>query len=81
MSNHSVINFLSHNLFFSNFYSELPVKIPMGKVIGRIYKYDQHTWPYPSPNTNFIIPPNFDTSIQTKRNSDYDASVGENDEA
>ena len=53
----------------------------MGKGIGRIYKYDQHTWPYPSPNTNFIIPPHFDTSIQTKRNSDYDASVGENDEA
>ena len=53
----------------------------MGKVIGRIYKYDQRNWPYPYPNNNFIIPPHFYTSIQAQRNSDFNASAGANNEA
>ena len=77
MSNHSLIKILSHNLWFLTFFcSELPVKVTMGKGIGRIYKYDQRNWPYPYPNTTFFIPPSFGTSIQTQRNSDSYASVG-----
>ena len=52
----------------------------MGKGIGRIYKYDQRNWTYPSPNTTLIITPNFDTSIQNLRYSASDASTGANDE-
>ena len=32
----------------------------MGERIGRIYKYDQRNWPYPSPNTTFFIPQHSD---------------------
>ena len=53
----------------------------MGKGTSHIYKYDQRIWPYPSPNTNFVILSCFDTYIQTQRNSADDASVGANDVA
>ena len=33
------------------------------------------------PNTTFVLPPHFDTSIQTQLISDLDASVGANDVA
>ena len=68
-------------MFSHNFCLGLPVKITKGKGIVRIYKYDQKNCPYPSPNTNFVISPRFDTSIQTQRNSDSDDSVGANDVA
>ena len=51
----------------------------MGKGTVRIYKYDQQKRPYPYPNTVFVIPPCFDTSLQTQLNISYDASMGEND--
>ena len=51
----------------------------MGKGIGRIYKYDQRNWPYPYPNTTFVIPQCSDTSIKPKKNSAYDAYVGGHD--
>ena len=74
--------FLSQNLCFSQvFLFKLPVEITIGKGIRRSYKYDQWNWPYTSPNTTFVIPPRFDTSIQTQRNSASDAAVGANDEA
>ena len=53
----------------------------MGKGIERIYKYDQQNWPYPSPNTIFVIPPHFDSYIKTQLNSASDASVVANDVA
>ena len=53
----------------------------MGKVIFRIYKYDQRNFPYPYPNNNLVVPPCFDTYIQTQRNSAYDVSLGANDVA
>ena len=52
----------------------------MVKVIGRIYKYDQKNMHYTAPNTTFVIPPRFDTSIQTQRNIVYYASASANDE-
>ena len=52
----------------------------MGKGIGRIYKYDQQNWPYPFPNTTFVITPYLNTSIQPQRNIASDASAGANDE-
>ena len=52
----------------------------MGKVFVRIYKYEQRNWPYPCPNTTFEIQQRSETSIQTKCNSAYDASVGAHDE-
>ena len=61
------------------FCKELPIKITIGKGIRCTYKYDQHNWPYPYPNTNIIIPPRFDTSIQTQHKSAYDPSVSTND--
>ena len=64
--------------FSQHFCSKLPVKFFMGKGIGCIYKYDQRNWPYPSPNTNFIIPPCFDVYIQTQRKSSSDAYEDEN---
>ena len=51
------------------------------KGISCVYKYDQRNWPFPSTNTTFFIPPCFDISIQTKRNSALDASAGANDVA
>ena len=49
-------------MFFSYFFgSELSVKIIMSKGIGCIYKYDQQNWPYPSPNTTFVVPKFSDT--------------------
>ena len=51
----------------------------MGKGIGRIYKYYHHNWPYPLPNTTFVIPQHSDNSIQTQHSSDSDASVGAHD--
>ena len=56
-------------------------EITTGKGIGGIYKYNHHKWPYPSPNTTFVIPPLFDPSIKTKHNSASDDSVGANDVA
>ena len=53
----------------------------MGKGIDRIYKYDHRIWPYPSPNTTFIIPKCPDTSIHTQLRSAYNASVGSYDVA
>ena len=53
----------------------------MGKVIGRIYKYDQRNYPYPSPNTTFVITPSFYTYIQTQCSSDYVAYAGANYES
>ena len=50
-------------------------EITTGKGNLRIYKYDQHNWPHPYPNNNFFIPKRVDTSIQTQRTSDSDASV------
>ena len=32
--------------------------------IGIIHKYDQWNCPYTYPNTDFFVPPRFDTSIQ-----------------
>ena len=57
------------------------VEITTVKAIDLIYKYDQRSWPYPSPNTTFVVPPCSDTSIQNQDKSDYDASMGENDVA
>ena len=49
---------------------------------NRLYlKHYQQNWPYPYPSTNFVIPTNFDITIQTQRNSASDAAVGANDEA
>ena len=49
---------------------------------NRLYlKNYQQNWPYPYPSTNFVIPTNFDITIQTQRNSASDASVGANDVA
>ena len=61
------------------FYPQLLSKITMGKGIGLIYKYDQRNCSYPYLNTKYFIPPRYDTSIKTKRNSASDASVGEHD--
>ena len=66
-------------MFSLHFCSELPVKITISKGIGRIYKYYQRNCPYIYSNTNFIVPPPFDTYIQTQCNSAYDASMGAND--
>ena len=74
--------------FFNYFYLVIYVfltiflfGITMGKVIDRTYKYDQRNWPFPSPNTNFFIPPHSDTSRQTQPNSSSDSSVGAQDVA
>ena len=48
----------------------------MGKVIGHIYKYDRRNWPYPLPNTPFVMLQNFETCIKTQHTSAYDAYVG-----
>ena len=48
----------------------------MRKGIVRILKHDQRNWHYISPNTTFVIPQLSDNYIQTRRNSDYDASIG-----
>ena len=56
-------------------------KIIAGKGIGRIYKYNQRNWPYPSPTTSFVIPQRSDTSIKTQYNFFSDASVGAHDVA
>ena len=53
----------------------------MGKGIVRIYKYDQQNYPYSYPTTTSVIPPRFDTSIQTQCSSASDTSTGENDVA
>ena len=55
------------------------VKIIAGKGIGRIYKYNQRNWPYPSPTTSFVIPQRSDTSIKTQQASASDASIGAHD--
>ena len=47
----------------------------MGKGIGRIHKQIQKNWPYPSPNTNFILSQRPDPYIQTHRTSDSDATI------
>ena len=66
-------------MFFSQLFClKLPVKITMGKAIGRIYKHDQRNWSYPSTKTTFVIPSRFDTSIPTQRNSASDVSSGAN---
>ena len=49
--------------------------ITMGKGISRIYKYDQQNWPYPSPNTTFVITEYHDASIKNQRNSVSDSSL------
>ena len=51
----------------------------MDKRIGHTDKCDQKNWSYTSPNTIIIIPPIFYNSIKNQHNSDYNASVGEND--
>ena len=51
----------------------------MGKGIIRIYKHSQWSWPYPPPNTNFVIPQRPEPSTQTQCTSAYDASVGAHD--
>ena len=66
-------------MVFSHFFSKLPVKNSTGKWIVCIYKYDRQNWPYPSKKTTFVIPPHFDSNIQTQRNSDSDVSTGAND--
>ena len=33
--------------------------VAMGKDIGRVYKYSQRNWTYPSPNTKLIKPYGF----------------------
>ena len=69
-------------MFFSQLFClGLLVGITAGKGILRIYKYHQWNWLYKSPNTSFIMPPCFDTSIQTQCNSYFDAYVGANDVA
>ena len=82
MSNYvwRILNIIIY-VFLAFFCSKLPVKSTTGKGTGRIYKYDQRNWPYPSLNTTFFIPPCFDTSIQTQFNSAYNASMGEIDVA
>ena len=55
--------------------------ITMGKWIRRIYKYDQRNCPKSYSNINFVVPPSFDTSIQTQYNSASDSSMVENDVA
>ena len=47
----------------------------MGKLIVRIYKYDQRNWPYPPPNTTFVIPQFYDTYIKNQHKSASIASV------
>ena len=49
----------------------------MAKGIGRIYKYDQQNWPYPSQNTAFVVTQISEASIQTQCTSASDANVGE----
>ena len=68
--------FKSHNLCFSHIFL---FGITTGKGIGRIYKYDHRNLPYPSKNTNFIIPQRSDTYIQVQHNSASDAYVGAHD--
>ena len=41
----------------------------MGKRIGRVYKHSQHKYPYPSPNTTFVLPPHYVSSLQNDRTS------------
>ena len=60
---------------------KLRVELTMGKVIGRIYKYDKPNCPYPYPKTTFVIPPRFYASTQIQCNSASGASVGANDVA
>ena len=50
----------------------------MGKGIGRIYKYEQRSWPKISSNTTFVLQQHSDTYIQTLRNSASNVSMGEN---
>ena len=77
-----LIVFSYHNVCFSHiFCSKLPLKMITSKGIDCIYKYDEGNSPNPSPNTAFVMPTRFDTSIQTQCNINYDASVGTNDVA
>ena len=69
MSNYFLITIFNLTIFSHIFCLELPVKITIGKGIDRIEKHDQRNWPNPYTNTTFIIPPCFDTSIQTQINS------------
>ena len=62
-------------MFFSQLFL---LKITTGKGIGRIYKYDQQNWTYGYPNTNFVIPPCYDTYIQTQLNIFSDSYVDAN---
>lgn len=48
----------------------------MGKGICRTYKNGQRNWPYPYPDTTFVLPQPPDTSIKTQFTSDSDVSVG-----
>ena len=48
----------------------------MGKIIGRIYIYNQHNWPYPSPYSDFVLPQHSEPPIQTQRIYGYLDSVG-----
>ena len=54
-----IVFYLIIYVFLAFFCLKLLVKIIIEKVIGHIYKYDQRNWPYPSPNTTFVIPPRF----------------------
>ena len=67
---------LSHNFYFLTI---VLFKTTIGKRIGRIYKYDQRNWPYPSSSTNFFIPQPSDTSIKTQRTSAYYSSISAHD--
>ena len=53
----------------------------MGKVINRIYKYNQRICTYQYPSTTFIITPYSDNFIQTQHNNDSDDSVYANNVA
>ena len=52
------------------------IEITVGKGIVRIHKQSQTNWPYPSPNTTFVILKHPYTFIQTQRTSYCDASLG-----
>ena len=83
MSNYFLIIFLNLTIyvFLTIVLFEITSQITMGKEFGRIYKYDQRDWIYTSPKTTFVIPPFFDTYIQTQCNSASYAYVGSNDVA
>ena len=58
-----------------SFRSQYHQAINMGKGAGCVYKNSQSNWPYPCPNTTFVVPPISMSSPQNDFSSGYGDSM------